>query len=48
VPANPGVSGNRRFCVDDTGVVLEYAIDAPFSPPTYAQRHCPENGTPLR
>jgi hypothetical protein len=48
MPTSPGVSGNRRFCVDETGVVLEYAIDAPFSAPTYAQPGCPDTGSPVR
>ena len=47
VPATPGSSGNRGFCVDETGVVLEYRQDELFQPPTEAQPRCPENGSPL-
>jgi hypothetical protein len=48
MPTSPGISGNRRFCVDETGVVLAYAVDAPFSAPTYAQPGCPDTGSPVR
>lgn len=48
VPATPGTTGNRGFCVDETGVVLEYRHDVLFTPPTDAQPRCPENGRPLR
>jgi hypothetical protein len=47
VPATPGTTGNRGFCVDETGVVLEYRRDAPFYPPTDAQPRCPDSGQPL-
>lgn len=48
IPSKPGASGTRRFCVDETGLVLEYAIDAPFTPPTDAEPRCPDAGGPLR
>lgn len=47
VPSNPGSSGTRRFCADETGVVLEYPADALFTPPTEAQPRCPDTGRPL-
>jgi hypothetical protein len=46
-PSNPGVSGNRRFCVDETGVVLAYDIDALWTPPSADQPRCPDTGRPL-
>ena len=47
-PSNPGVSGNRRFCVDETGVVLVYDVDAPWTPPSDGQPRCPDTGRPLQ
>lgn len=47
VPSNPGVSGTRCFCVDETGMVLEYPMEAAFTPPTEAQPRCPDTGRPL-
>lgn len=48
VPATPGTTGRRGFCVDETGVVLEYRPDVLFQPPTDAQPRCPDNGRPLQ
>ena len=48
VPSRPGTTANRRFCVDETGVILEYGDDALFTAPTDAQPRCPDTGRPLR
>jgi hypothetical protein len=48
VPSTPGTTANRRFCIDETGVVLEYERDVPFTAPTDAQPRCPDTGRPLR
>ncbi len=47
-PANPGVSGSRRFCVDETGVIREYLLDAPWTPPSDAEPGCPDTGRALQ
>ena len=47
-PSNPGVTGNRRFCVDETGVVLVYDLDAAWTPPSDDQPRCPDTGRPLQ
>jgi hypothetical protein len=44
-PSNPGVTGNRRFCVDETGLVRDYRLDGPWTPPSDAQPRCPDTGT---
>jgi hypothetical protein len=43
-PANPGVTGNRRFCVDETGIVREYFSAVLWTPPSDAGPHCPDGG----
>jgi type II secretory pathway pseudopilin PulG len=48
VPADPGTTATRSFCVDETGMVLEYGRDARFAPPTDTQPRCPDTGRPLR
>ena len=47
-PANLGVTGNRRFCVDETGVVREYRLDDTWTPPSESQPRCPDTGRPLQ
>jgi hypothetical protein len=47
-PSNPGVTGTRRFCVDETGVVREFGPDDAWSAPTDDQPRCPDNGRPLQ
>ena len=47
-PSNPGVTGNRRFCVDETGVVREYGLDAAWTAPSDDQPRCPDTGRPLQ
>ena len=46
-PSNPGVTGNRSFCTDESGVVREYGPDDPWTPPTDDQPKCPDTGRPL-
>jgi hypothetical protein len=46
-PTTPGSSGTRRFCADQTGLVLEYDVDAPWTPPAADQARCPEGGRPI-
>jgi hypothetical protein len=46
-PATPGSTGTRRFCVEETGVVLEYTLDDPWTPPTAEEPRCPESGRPV-
>jgi hypothetical protein len=41
-PSNPGVTGTRTFCVDDTGLVRVYAPNNPWAAPSAAQPRCPE------
>jgi type II secretory pathway pseudopilin PulG len=47
-PTTLGSTGNRRFCVDETGVVREYGRDAAWTPPSDAEPHCPDSGRPLQ
>jgi hypothetical protein len=47
-PSNPGVTGSRRFCVDETGVILVYDLDAMWTPPSDDQPRCPDTGRPLQ
>jgi len=47
-PSNPGVTGNRCFCVDETGVVLQYDLDALWTPPSDDQPRCPDTGRPIQ
>ena len=47
-PSNPGVTGARRFCVDETGVVREYDLDAAWTAPSDDQPRCPDTGRPLQ
>ncbi len=47
-PSNPGVTGNRRFCVDETGVVRVYDLDAAWTAPSDDQPRCPDTGRPLQ
>ena len=47
-PTTLGSTGNRRFCVDETGVVREYGRDAPWTPPSDAEPRCPDSGRPLQ
>ena len=44
-PSNPGVTGRRRFCVDETGLVRDYSLDTPWTPPSDAQPRCPDTST---
>ncbi len=46
-PANPGVTGNRRFCVDETGMVRAYRLDDTWTPPSGAEPRCPAAGRSL-
>jgi hypothetical protein len=46
-PSNPGVTGVRRFCVDETGVVREYGADAAWRAPTADHPRCPDTGRPV-
>lgn len=46
-PSNPGVTGNRRFCVDETGVVREYGLDDTWTAPSDDQPECPDTGRPI-
>jgi hypothetical protein len=48
VPETPGTTGIRSFCVEETGVVLEYGRDAVWSDPAGDAARCPEGGEPLR
>jgi hypothetical protein len=43
-PANPGTTGNRRFCVDETGMVRAYSLDDTWTPPSDAEPRCPAAG----
>ena len=47
-PSNPGVTGNRRFCVDETGLVRVYNLDAAWTAPSDDQPRCPDTGRPLQ
>jgi hypothetical protein len=47
-PTTPRSTGSRRFCTDETGVVLVYGVDEPWTPPTADQPRCPDNGRPLQ
>ena len=47
-PSNLGVSGNRHFCVDETGVVREYVAGVSWTPPSDADPRCPDTGRPLQ
>ena len=47
-PSNFGVSGNRHFCVDETGVVREYVAGVSWTPPSDADPRCPDTGRPLQ
>ena len=47
-PSNPGVTGNRRFCVDETGLVRVYGLDAAWTAPSDDQPRCPDTGRPLQ
>ena len=40
--------GARRFCVDETGVVREYDLDAAWTAPSDDQPRCPDTGRPLQ
>ena len=44
-PETPGTTGNRAFCVDATGTVLEYLDDT--TPAPVANEPCPDGGRPL-
>jgi hypothetical protein len=44
-PETPGTTGNRAFCVDSTGTVLEY-LDFTTPAPS-ANEPCPDGGRPL-
>jgi hypothetical protein len=43
-PSNPGVTGSRRFCIDETGLVRAYRIDGSWTAPSDAQPRCPDTG----
>jgi hypothetical protein len=46
-PSKPGVTGNRHFCVDETGVVREYGLDDTWTAPSDDQPQCPDTGRPI-
>jgi hypothetical protein len=47
-PSNPGVTGNRHFCVDETGVVRAYGPEVAWTAPSGDQPRCPDTGRPLQ
>ncbi len=47
-PSNPGSSGSRRFCVDETGVVRAYQLDDTWTAPSETHPGCPDSGRPLQ
>ena len=47
VPAEPGISGTRRFCVDARGVVLQYYPGDTWSDPVAPEADCPPAGVPV-
>jgi hypothetical protein len=47
-PSTLGSTGNRRFCVEETGVVREYGRDTPWTPPSDADPRCPDTGRPVQ
>ena len=47
-PVNPGVTGTRAFCTDETGVIHEYLDARNWTEPTGDRPGCPEGGRPLR
>ncbi len=47
-PANPRSTGSRRFCTDQSGVVLGYDVQDRWTTPTADQPMCPDGGEPLR
>jgi hypothetical protein len=47
-PVTLDVTGRRRFCVDETGVVRQYAPPADWTEPTADHPGCPDDGAPLQ
>ena len=47
-PVSPDVTGTRRFCVDETGVVLQYLRTTSWTEPTADNPGCPAQGAPLQ
>jgi hypothetical protein len=46
-PANPGVTGMRAFCVDQTGVVTQYPDAKDVIAPAGSDAPCPDGGRPV-
>ena len=48
VPVTPGSTGTRRFCTNETGVVLEYLSESGWVEPTPNAPACPDGGRPIQ
>lgn len=46
-PSNPGVTGSRRFCLDESGIIRVYLVDTPWTTPSDDDPRCPEGGRAL-
>jgi hypothetical protein len=47
-PVNPGVTGNRRFCINEASTVFEYDLTTAWVDPTADTPACPEGGRPVQ
>ena len=47
-PEQPGTTGTRRFCTDETGVVLTYPHDVEWEDPSPTRPSCPDGGEAVR
>jgi hypothetical protein len=47
VPVNPGVTGTRTFCTDETGVVHQYRDVSNWTEPGADRPECPAGSQPL-